>query len=577
MADLPSTLPAAPAARSRRAQDLLTFAVTVAAVVFLNFLAAQLFFRLDLTADKRYSIAPATRQVLRKLPDVVYVEVYLEGQFPPGFKRLQNAIRETLEEFRATAGANIEYKFVDPSANPDAGSRNEFYQQLAKLGLQPTNLVAMEDGKRVEKIIFPGAVVRYGEKSESVLLLKGNQSLPAEVRLNQSIEGVEYELVAAIRRLTQVRRRRIAFTEGHGELPVAEVADAMGSLQRYYDVTRLDLNAATVTATTLDTALAALVIARPTVPFGSRAQYALDQFVMRGGKVLFALDGVRAELDSIGPNGTYAFPQESGLAELLFKWGARVNPDLVQDQMSRSIPMVTGIVGNAPQTQLVPWRYFPILNTFSQHPAVRNLDVVTGTFISSVDTIASAVGIRKTVLVSTSRFARIRNAPIRLNYNEARAEVNPRAFTQGPLPVAVLLEGRFTSLYQNRIVPTSSLKKTFIEQSPPTRLIVIGDGDILRNEIDKKTQRPRALGFDRFAGVQFANRDLLQNSIDYLLDESDLLTVRTKEVVIRPLDKPRVQAHRTGWQLLNTVVPLVLLGLFGLARFWVRRRKYESR
>ena len=561
---------ATPTTRSRRAQDVLTFVVLAAGVVFLNVLAAQFFFRLDLTEDRRYSIAPATKDVLRRLDDVVYVEVYLAGELPPGFRRLQGAIRETLEEFRVYGGANIQYRFVDPSADRSAQARNEFYQQLAKKGLQPTNLHDREGSQQVERIIFPGALVRFGEQEEAVLLLKGNQSAPAETRLNQSVEGVEYELVAAIRRLTQKNRRQIAFIEGHGELPVTQVADLMGALQRYYDVTRVELP----NVHGLDSTIDAIVIARPTRPFDISDQFKLDQFVLRGGRVVLCLDPVPVELDSVGAKGTFGIPIKTDLDELLFHWGARVNPDLLQDMVAQSIPMVTGIVGNQPQTQLVPWRFFPIINSFSKHPIVRNLDVVSTHFVSSIDTIA-APGIRKTPLLFTSRYTRIMPAPVRVNFNEARLQPNPRVFNRGPQIVGLLLEGRYTSLFQNRIIKGSPLLKEFVPESRvPARIAVFSDGDLPRNAINKKTGQPEALGYDKFVGVQFANRDLLTNTLDYLLDEDNLLAVRGKEVQIRPLDRPRVEAERTAWQLLNTVVPLALLAGAGVGRWWWRRRKY---
>ena len=559
-----------PETRTRRAQDILTFVVLAVGVVFLNVLAAQLFFRLDLTEDKRYSIAPATKQVLKQLPDVVYVEVYLEGELPPGFRRLQSAIRETLEEFRVYGGANIQYKFVDPGANASAQARNELYQQLAQKGLQPTNLHANENGQQVERIIFPGALVRFGEKEEPVLLLKGNQSASPEQRLNQSVEGVEYELVAAIRRLTQTHRRKIAFLEGHGELDVPQVADLMGALQRYYDVERVNL----LDGERLDTTIDAVVIARPTLPFQEASLWKLDQFVLRGGRVVLCYDPLPVELDSVGEKGTFAVPIKTDLDPLLFRWGARVNPDLLQDVVAQSIPMVTGIVGNQSQTQLMPWRFFPIINTFSKHPIVRNLDVVSARFVSSIDTVA-APGIRKTPLLMTSRYTRILPAPVRVNFNEARLQPNPRVFDRGQQMIGVLLEGSFTSLFQNRLIAGSPLRKEFMEQSRvPGRVVIFSDGDLPRNGINQKTNRPETLGYDKFVGVQFANRELLTNTIDYLLDQDDLLAVRGKEVVIRPLDRPRVQAERPGWQLLNTVVPLAMLIGAGVGRWWWRKRKY---
>lgn len=544
--------------------------VLAVAVVFLNVLAAQVFFRLDLTEDRRYSIAPATKEVLGRLDDVVFVEVYLDGELPPGFRRLQGAIREMLEEFRVYGGANIQYKFVDPSADRSVQARNELYQQLAKQGLQPTNLHDNENGRQVERIIFPGAIVRFNDEEEPVLLLKGNQSTSPEQRLNQSVEGVEYELVAAIRRLTQKNRRKIAFLEGHGELPVTQVADLMGALQRYYDVTRVDLRQ----GERLDSAIDAVVIARPTQTFSLSDQYKLDQFVLRGGRVVLCLDAVPVELDSVGEKGTFGLPLKTGLEELLFHWGARVNPDLLQDMVSQSLPMVTGIVGNQPQTKLVPWRYFPIINSFSAHPIVRNLDVVSMRFVSSMDTIA-VPGIRKTPLLFTSRYTRLMPAPVRVNFNEARLQPNPRAFSRGPQMVGVLLEGRYNSLFQNRLVAGSALLKNFVKASEvPARIAIFSDGDLPRNNINKKTGQPEALGYDKFVGVQFANRDLITNTLDYLLDQDNLLAVRAKQVVLRPLDRPRVLAERTGWQLLNTVVPLAMLAAAGIGRAIWRRRKY---
>ncbi len=544
--------------------------VLAAGIVFLNLLAGQFFFRLDLTEDRRYSIAPATKKVLRQLPDVVYVEVFLDGELPPGFRRLQGAIRETLEEFRVYGGTNIEYKFTDPSADRSAQARNEYYQQLAQQGLQPTNLHANENGQKVERIIFPGAIVRFGEKEEPVLLLKGSQAASAEQRLNQSVEGVEYELVNAIRRLTQQERRKVAFIEGHGELPVAEVADLMGALQRYYDVTRLDLTRAPY----IDSAVAAVIVARPTRPFTMSDKYKLDQFVLRGGRAIFCLDPVPVELDSVGEKGTFGIPVQTDLDELLFHWGVRVNGDLLQDMVAQSIPMVTGIVGNQPQTQLISWRFFPIINSFSKHPIVRNLDVVSTRFVSSIDTVTTD-GIRKTPLMSTSRYTRVMPAPVRINFNEARMEPNPRVFNRGPQLVGVLLEGNFTSFFRNRIVPGSKLLQDFVPAAQvPARVVVFSDGDLPRNGINKKTGQPQPLGYDKFVGVQFANRDLLTNTVDYLLDQDDLLAVRGKEIQIRPLDRPRIRTERTRWQLLNTVVPLALLAGFGLVRRWWRRRTY---
>src|SRR5688572_23499520 len=309
--------------RNRKAQELTRFFILAGIIVLINLLASQFFFRWDLTEDKRYSLSPASKKLLTNLEDVVYVEVYLEGEFPAGFKRLQSTIKEKLDEFRIYGGNNVQYKFIDPSANPDKKSRNEFYLQLAKKGLQPTNLNAMEGDKRVEKIIFPGAIVSYRNKELPVMLLKGNQAASPEQRLNQSVEGVEYEIASAIRKLTVSKKKKIAFLEGHGELNVLEVSDLMNSLNEYYDVDRVDLTQ----RNTLD-GYDAVVLAKPTKRFGEPDKFKLDQFLVKGGNVLVAMDPMQITLDSIGEKGTFSFPYETNLDDLFFRFGFRLNPDL---------------------------------------------------------------------------------------------------------------------------------------------------------------------------------------------------------------------------------------------------------
>ena len=433
--------------RSRKWTDLLQFALLLGLVVVLNLLASQFPVQLDLTEDKRYSISPATRQLLEGLEDEVFVEVYLEGEFPAGFKRLQKAIQEKLDQFRRYSGGKIEYKFTDPSAHATQKERNEVYEQLAKKGIQPTNLVAMEDDKQVEKIIFPGAVVTYNEKEEGVLLLKGNSTANSSQRLNQSVEGLEYELAAVIKRLTEKRQKKIALLEGHGELNNIEISDLALSLQRTYTVQRVRLNK----VANLE-GFDAIIVAKPDSVFSEPDKFKLDQFIVKGGRALFLVDPMRANLDSIGDKGTFAFPYQLNLDDLFFKYGLRLNADLVQDIYSAQIPMVTGYVGDQMQTSMVNWRFYPVINTFSKHPVSRNMDMALLHFASTIDTV-KAEGIRKTPLMFTSKYSRIMPSPVRLNFNEARIEPSPEAFSKGQLPLAYLLEGRFKSLYTNRLEP----------------------------------------------------------------------------------------------------------------------------
>ncbi|MDX5346350.1 MAG: gliding motility-associated ABC transporter substrate-binding protein GldG [Hymenobacteraceae bacterium] len=556
-------------ARSRKWQDLVQYFVLIAIIFLLNFIATQFFFRIDLTEENRYTIAPATRELLRNVDDVVYVEVYLEGEFPAGFKRLQQAIKETLDEFRIYGGDNIQYRFIDPSANPDTKSRNEYYQQLAKKGIQPTNLFAMEGDKRVEKIIFPGAVVSYGDKEVPVLLLKGNAAASPEQRLNQSVEGVEYELASAIKKLTVKKRKRIAVIQGHGELDEMQMADYLNSLKEYYDVFKVNLPEK-ISLEGFD----AILVAKPQNTFSEPDKFKMDQFIIRGGKALFFVDATNANLDSIGQEGTFAFPYNLNLDDFFFKYGVRLNPDLIQDINSGMIPMVVGYMGDQPQTTLVNWRFFPLLNNFSKHPVTRNLDAVYAKFIGSIDTVKAA-GITKTPLVFTSRYSRILPTPVRLNFNEARVEVNPKLFTKGPLPVGYLLEGKFQSVYTNRLAPHTEKTFQFQAEGKESRIIVFSDGDMVRNDINKRTMQAYELGYDRFAGIKFANKELAMNAMDYLLDESGLILVRGKEITMRPLDRIKIKEEKTKWQVINLVVPIVLILIFGAVWYYLRKRKYE--
>src|SRR5688572_18252393 len=556
--------------RNRKAQELTRFFILAGIIVLINLLASQFFFRWDLTEDKRYSLSPASKKLLTNLEDVVYVEVYLEGEFPAGFKRLQSTIKEKLDEFRIYGGNNVQYKFIDPSANPDKKSRNEFYLQLAKKGLQPTNLNAMEGDKKVEKIIFPGAIVSYRGKEIPVLLLKGNQAASPEQRLNQSVEGVEYELASAMRKLTASNKKKIAYVEGHGELNVLEVSDLMSSLDEYYDVDRVNLSE----KLTLD-GYDAIVMAKPTQRFNEPDKFKIDQFIVKGGNALFVIDPMRISLDSIGEKGTFSFPYPTNLEDLFFRFGFRLNGDLIQDLNSGYIPMVVGFVGNSPKTEMMNWKYFPLINNYSKHPVTKNLDAIYLKFTSTIDTVKAA-GIRKTPLFFTSRYSRILPAPVRVNFNEARLEVNPRLFSKGALPMAYLLEGKFNSLYKNRLDPAKQQQVGFVESGKPGKIIVVSDGDLVKNDINKQTNQAYELGYDRFAGIKFGNKEFALNAMDYMLDESGLIAVRTKEVVLRPLDKIKLKEERTRWQIINIVLPLILLGLYGIIRYYLRKKKYEK-
>ncbi len=551
-----------------RMQDIGRFAGLLLVLFFANVFLNGFFFRLDLTEDKRFSISEASREILGKLKGPVFVEVYLEGEFPSGFERLQRSIRETLDEFRAVSGEKLDYQFVDPSAAPDAKTRNKTYQQLSKLGLQPTNLMVKEGAEQVQKIIFPGAVIRVKGREIPVQLLKGNQAASPAERLNQSVEGIEYELAHGIKTATQEKGSRIAILTGHGEMSDRRIQDFGLTLRQFYDVRKVDLGQV---ENLQDYDLAIMI--KPKLEFSEFDKFKLDQFVVKGGRLLLLMDGIQAEIDSIKQDGSLAFPFNTKLDDLLFRFGIRVNSDLLLDMNSGAIPLVVGYMGDKPETRLVPWRFYPVLNSFGKHPIVRNMDALYGRFVSTIDTTISP-GIQKTPLVFSSRYSRILASPVRLSFNEARLNPQPEQYRLHDLPVAYLLEGRFNSLYKNRMLPDAGKQLGFKETDKNSAIVVVGDGDFARNDTNK-TGDYFALGYDRFLRTTFANKDFLLNAISYLLDENGVILARNKTIALRPLDLPRIAKEKTFWQVLNVAGPVVLVLLFALGRLWMRNRRYR--
>jgi gliding-associated putative ABC transporter substrate-binding component GldG len=555
--------------RTLKFQEISRFVILLLILLFANIILSQFFFRIDLTEDKRFSISDATKQILTSLKGPIYVEVYLEGEFPSGFERLQKTIRETLEEFRSYSGNQIEYQFIDPSAAPDLKTRNKVYEQLAKAGLQPTNLMVKQGAEQVQKIIFPGALIRVKGKEIAVQLLKGNQASNPGERLNQSVEGVEFELANGIKLASQEGSRKIGILDGHGEMSDKRIQDLGLTLNQYYKAEKTDL--------TKNPDLAnfdLLILNKPTREFSEFDKYKLDQFVVNGGKLLILYDGIQAELDSIKQDGRLVFPYATRLDDLFFRFGFRVNPDLILDMNSGAIPLVVGFMGDKPETRLVPWRFYPILNSFGKHPIVRNMDALYARFISTIDTTVSP-HIKKTPLVLTSQYSRILTSPVRLSFNEARLNPLPEQYKKSFLPVAYLLEGKFVSLFQNRMVPGSDQKIGFKEIGKPSKIVVVADGDFARNDTNRNGDY-FGLGYDRFTGATFANKDFLLNSISYLLDENGVILAKNKTIALRPLDGPRIAKEKTLWQIVNVAGPLLLVLAFGISRLFLRNRKYQS-
>lgn len=558
-----------PIRRDRRIvkRDFSLFAVAVVGLIVLNILSQQYFFRLDLTEENRYSIAEATKNMLRALDHPVHVTVYLEGDMPAGFQRLQKSIRETLEEFQVYAGDELSFRFVDPLKATDDAGRKDFFLKLNQMGIQQTNLFDEENGQRIQRVIFPGAVVRYNNQEAGVMLLKGDRAASAEETLNQSIENLEYELASAIQKLATKEKKKIGLMRGHGEL-AADIAGLTQALSEYYQLYEVNLPEKEAVP-----AYDAIIIGKPTEPFSREDKYKLDQYIMRGGKVMFFLDPLAIDMDSLEAGSSFGFVRDVNLDDQLFKYGVRVNKNLVQDIKSGVYPIVVGNLGEQPQIVSLPWPFFPIVNNYADHPIVRNLDAIYLRFVSSIDTVA-APGVEKTPLIFTSPYSRVLSTPIVVDLQELRQEPDPEAFRSGPQAVAYLLEGTFTSVFKNRILPEIADKDAFMDKSQPTKMIVVADGDLIRSDINPRTNQPMPLGFDMFTKRTFANRAFILNALAYLMEENGLIMARSKEIQIRPLDQVAVDKYGTLWQIVNLGLPILLIVGFGVVKYYVRKRKY---
>jgi len=555
---------------SKRTGDLLLLANGIVFLVLINLLSSHYFFRVDLTEEKRYSIHPSTREMLSNLDEDVYVEVFLEGELNAGFRRFQKSIRETLEMFRVYSGNRVQYSFTDPATALSQKARSEFMADLASKGIQPTNVIDTRDGERIEKIVFPGVVVTYGGAEKGVMLLKGNKAQTPEEEINQSIEGVEFEIANAIHKLADEDPRIVGMVSGHGELEGIAVAGFENAVSELYHLRHLTLK---------DPLLAdcdALVIAKPARPFSADDKYRLDQYIMNGGKVLFLIDRLDASMDSATQANYFAFPYDTGLDDLFFRYGVRLNPDLVQDRYAGRYPVITGErPDGTPQIHLMEWPFFPLINRFAEHPTTHNLDRVLTRFASSIDTV-KAEGVVKTPLMFTSQYSRKLAAPVNVNINALRQDLSAGQFGEQHIPVAYLLEGKFSSLYKNRFLPEGVAQSSFRPEGEATSLIVVADGDLPRNDINRRTGQPLPLGFDPFSNYTFANQDLLLNFIAYLVDENGLIRARNKEISIRPLDQEQIASEKLKWQLINLVLPLAFLIAFGGARAYWRKKKFAN-
>ena len=548
----------------------LSLLVLIAAIVLVNLLSRHLLVRFDLTEEKRYSMSEATENLLSELEEPVYVEVYLAGDINAEFSRLQTSIQQTLDQFKTYARGNIQYKFIDPNAAASANARNEFYRSLINKGIQPTTVFDDVEGKKTQKLIFPGAVLNYKNRTESVILLNGNNAAGAKEAINQSIENIEYQLAITIKNLVRSERAKVALIQGHGEPTGPELFGFTQALKNKFDLLSLnDLSA-------LENFDAAVFI-KPAAKFTDEELYDIDQYVMNGGKTLFFIDGLGVSVDSIKDYGAMALPLEKNLDQLLFKYGVRVNDNVLQDVNSGNFPIVAGNMGNSANVQLMPWPYYIIFNNYGKHPIVNGINAVYGKFVSSVDTLATS-GVKKTPLIYTSNYSRALQGPVLISFESLKTDMKHENFNQPNIPVAYLLEGEFTSAFKNRLAPENRSSASLKKESEQNAMIVVGDADMVLSVMDKKNDKPFKLGVDPYAQhpSAFANEQLLLNMLNYLLDDEGLIISKNKDYKIRPLDKVKVQNDKLWVQIINVALPILIILIFGVARYYWRKKKYAN-
>lgn len=561
-----------------RAKAWMSLGITIVSIVVLAMASGLLRTRIDLTEDKRYTLSEPTREVLSGLENDIYIQVYLDGEMPIPLKRLQRSVNDLLEEFRVASGRKVDFAFINPSKGGNEEQRNARYESLIRKGLSPTRLRAGDqEGGSSQRIIFPGMIVNYNGIEVPVNFLKNNPTLSSEQNILHSSEGLEYEVIQTIATLSSDTVYRVAFIEGHAEIPEIETADITFSLAKYFTIDRGTIGGKTGS---LD-GYSAVVLAGPRTELSEADKFVLDQYIMQGGRVLWLLDEVYVNTDSLSKGETAALYMPLNIEDQLFRYGARVNPEIVQDVNCQLISMkVIGSGGNQQFVQ-VPWIYYPLLIPSAKHPVTRNINRVKGEFVNYIDTVGLDGAIKKQVLLSTSEFARTVKPPVLISLDEAERLPDQSQFSRSNLPVAVLLEGVFPSAFRNRMINSFLPGYTgqVMTESENTKMIVVADADIIRNGVRRtaKEETPLPLGQDRYSGEIYGNTDFLVNSINYLVDDKGLLDLRSRELKIRLLNASKVKAERLKWQMINILGPVVLVVVAGMVYSYLRKKRYAGR
>lgn len=575
--------------------EISSLIITLIIIVLINIIGSYVYTRFDLTSEKRYTLSDTSKDILRNLDDYVYFRVYLEGDFPAGFKKLRKETKEMLDEFRAYSKF-IDYEFINPSESDDQAERSETYKILWQSGLNYYTETIQTNNGIQQIMIWPGIIMSYRENEMGIDLLSGESGQSQETVLNNSAQDLEYKLISAIKDISTTNRKTIAFISGHGELDDNEVYDIANTLSKKYNIKKATLNEQLNSLMHRDLdrdsnivikpAFDAIVLAKPTQPFSEKDKFILDQYIMYGGKVMWLLDAVSADMDSLkSAESTMGLALNLNLDDQLFKYGIKINRNLLLAYPCAQIGLVTG-EGTNLQSILLPWYYFPLLGAASEHPIVRNLEAVKADFVSSLEPTTSAPEIQKIPLLKTSDYTKVSSAPVYISLDILNERPNASMFPQKGMTTAFLLNGKFTSLYENRM-PASLVDSPeigFKNQSEHNSMIVIADGDIIRNQLaqldyakknNKRVGQPLPLGYDQYTNNTYGNKQFIENAMSYLLDGEGLISVRSRELKIRLLDMNKVNSSPIKWQLINVVLPSTIMIIFGIVLALIRKHKYN--
>jgi gliding-associated putative ABC transporter substrate-binding component GldG len=543
-------------------------------VLFLNVLSNGFFHRFDLTKDKRYTLSSASLNIIKQVQSPLYITIYLQGDLPAEFKRLQTETRDLFEEFQAY-NKNIIFEFVDPLENKDESMDN--IKELYRKGLTPINITVDDKGKQSQAMVFPWAIAVYNNKEVNIPLLKNIMGASTTQKVIGSVQHLEYSIADAINKITKEKQKKVAVIKGNGELQDVQIAKFLMQVRESYHIGPFTLDSVAKNPMGSLEALQKYdlaIIAKPTETFTDAEKQVLDQFIVNGGKTLWLVDQVNMEMDSLynDSGATLAFPRDLNLNDMFFKYGFRINPDLVKDEQGSPIKLATGDPGSAAQFQEFNWKFAPQVYPISKHPIVKNLGGIKFDFANGIDTLKN--GIKKTVLLQSSQYSKKIGSPVEINLNMVTEQTSPSDYlNKGNIPLSVLLEGSFHSVFENRVLPFN--QKTFQSKEKDSKMIVISDGDLIKNQLDKNFQ-PVELGYDPHSGNLYDNKDFLMNCVNYLLDDNGLINIRSKDLDLPLLDKEKVYERYTITQILTIGLPIFILGFFGLIFTFFRKRKYSK-